>query len=323
MSSSNESGTRVEYRCLTCGTERSVTSEYCPKCSNPPPWMNDVRNVENMIKERETSRVRAAVTLARELASAHRGGPPVSTGAVIGFVLSMMYQRMILVVGSILGVVLVLLQVALLYQQNAIVQTQASAALLERVQRTERIIGGVYGLFRDLASVLISADQLLSGPFEEPTCEGIRCNEALDAVPSVLRFQGALSGAATSGAVAFDPMSSDVIMLPITCGAGREFSMEFFSNLNALLAYAALHDSEQVQAASYILARESRHELSGVSQREAQDVLRDPSVQYMTARRLLKSVQRGVNELRAACGERLARDEDALGKMRDLLDAER
>ena len=126
--------------CPFCHVRVSDGTEICSNCGERFPWITHIDQIQGLIKERESNRVRAALTLAEELYGAARGGKPVSVAAIKGFVTALLVPRMVIVAGSVIAGLVLIAQTFILYKQTQFLDIQARAAQIEQEARLrERI----------------------------------------------------------------------------------------------------------------------------------------------------------------------------------------
>ena len=126
--------------CPFCHVRVSDGTEICSNCGERFPWVTHIDQIQGLIKERESNRVRAALTLAEELYGAARGGKPVSVAAIKGFVTALLVPRMVIVAGSVIAGLVLIAQTFILYKQTQFLDIQARAAQIEQEARLrERI----------------------------------------------------------------------------------------------------------------------------------------------------------------------------------------
>lgn len=118
--------------------------------------MTQIDRIQDLIKERESNRVRAAVTLTEELYGAARGGKPVSVAAIKGFVAALLVPRMVIVAGSVIAGLVLIAQTFILYKQTQFLDIQARAAQIEQETRLRERITPLQAL-TSYWSVLVSA----------------------------------------------------------------------------------------------------------------------------------------------------------------------
>jgi hypothetical protein len=109
----------------------------CAQCGQLFPWSRDFHSLQDQLKERETSRLRATYTLVEELLAAGRSGKPLSLSAVKGFVTAWLFPRTVIVLGSLLAGAVLSAQTYILYRQTNLLRVQADAAKIEQ-ERTLR-----------------------------------------------------------------------------------------------------------------------------------------------------------------------------------------
>lgn len=127
--------------CPFCQEAVPAEARACPSCSKPFPWVAVAEKLREEMKERETNRGRATMTLLDEVVGAARGQRPVSLAAVKGFAFAWLFPRALIVLGSIATALLIAAQTVILYQQTQLLKTQAQSSLVDQAERMrERIV---------------------------------------------------------------------------------------------------------------------------------------------------------------------------------------
>jgi uncharacterized protein YjbI with pentapeptide repeats len=121
------------FQCPYCQTKNSIGSTLCSGCSQRFPWSNEVEDLRNEIKSREPSRVRAVLTLADEIQSWAAGGKPPSPAAIKGLIYSLLFPRLVLVVGSVAASAVLIAQTVIMYRQNEILSAQTTLSTAQSV----------------------------------------------------------------------------------------------------------------------------------------------------------------------------------------------
>lgn len=114
----------MQLQCPYCEADNVHDAKVCLSCKQGIAWVKHLHLIEDDIKSREPSRVRATITLIEEAIRAKNGGPGVSIAAVKGFATAWLMPRAMLVIGSIIGGLMIALQTAILFQQNSLVAEQ-------------------------------------------------------------------------------------------------------------------------------------------------------------------------------------------------------
>lgn len=128
--------------CPYCkGALRPIDTKQCPSCQATFPWDRGIadlkRELQLELKERETGRIRATLTLVDEVFSHAKGGPPVTLAAIKGFVNAWLLPRVVVVVGSMLAALVLIVQTWILFQQTRLIDVQARAARFEQEVLTQ------------------------------------------------------------------------------------------------------------------------------------------------------------------------------------------
>jgi hypothetical protein len=104
----------------------------CVSCNVLFPWVVDRERLRDEMKEREPNRVRATITLVQELFGWARGEGPPSIAAVRGLVFAWLFPRALIVLGSVIGGLALLLQTWILWNQTALLKSQAVTAQMQQ-----------------------------------------------------------------------------------------------------------------------------------------------------------------------------------------------
>lgn len=118
------------FACPFCEARCNSKSSSCDHCGEPFPWSSAVEVLRDDIRTREPSRIRALLNLAEEIQEWVAGGKPPSPAAIKGVVYSLVFPRLVLVVGSIAASIVLIAQTIIMYRQNEILdaQTRLSSA---------------------------------------------------------------------------------------------------------------------------------------------------------------------------------------------------
>jgi hypothetical protein len=127
--------------CPYCSQRVGSQTSSCANCNKIFPWSIETDRLQEQMKERETSRVRATVTLVQEALETARGGRPVSLSAIKGFVTAWLFPRAVVVIGSLLGGVVLVAQTYILWNQTRLLDLQTKAAQLEQVVQIRDRLG--------------------------------------------------------------------------------------------------------------------------------------------------------------------------------------
>lgn len=127
--------TDEELLCPYCKEACPHGASACSSCGASFPWVREIAELRDQIKERETSRLRATTTLVDELFRASRGERAVSLAALKGFVGAWLFPRALIVIGSLAGVILLGMQTYILWSQSKMLTSQAEAAKEDRANR--------------------------------------------------------------------------------------------------------------------------------------------------------------------------------------------
>ena len=92
-----------ETLCPFCRASMSGDAARCSKCGTAMPWDTQIRALHDEIKSRESSRLRATITLVEEAFDAFSKGKPISLSAIKGLLTAWFFPRAIIVLGSVIG----------------------------------------------------------------------------------------------------------------------------------------------------------------------------------------------------------------------------
>lgn len=137
--------TQTTISCPSCGQKTVSDSRSCASCQAAFPWSLQFERLEDQIKERESNRIRATATLVQEAFEAAKGGKPISLAAIKGFVASWIFPRAVVVLGSLLGVIVLVAQTYILWNQTRLLELQARAAQLEQVVKIRDRLASISG----------------------------------------------------------------------------------------------------------------------------------------------------------------------------------
>src|SRR5687768_16409259 len=98
------------FACFSCNAICDPGRDHCASCAAIFPWVAELRDLRNAMKESEPSRFRATAVLADELVHALRGEGRVSPSAMKGFLFAWLLPRVVVVLGSLLATVVLCVQ---------------------------------------------------------------------------------------------------------------------------------------------------------------------------------------------------------------------
>jgi hypothetical protein len=127
--------TDEELLCPYCKEKCPSGASACSGCGATFPWVREIAEIRDQLKERETSRLRATTTLVDELFRSSRGEGAVSLSALKGFVGAWLFPRALIVIGSLAGVIILGMQTYILWSQSKMLASQAEAAKEDRANR--------------------------------------------------------------------------------------------------------------------------------------------------------------------------------------------
>lgn len=159
----------TNIKCPYCRGSIVADAATCLHCQEPLPWASEIARLQEQLKERETSRLRATFTLVDELMGASKSGKPVSMAAIKGFITSWLFPRTVIILGSLLGGAVLVAQTVILYNQTNLLDTQAKAAQIEQEGKLRERIANLSNFA--IAAKLIHTIYSEEGP-EAPCAEG-------------------------------------------------------------------------------------------------------------------------------------------------------
>lgn len=212
--------------CPYCRAACAEGAEVCPQCQAQYPWMWEIGQLRNELKKRETSRLRATMTLVDEMA---RG--KVSREALRGFVGAWLFPRTAIVIGSVIGALVLIVQTYIIWSQTELLAYQAEASKVERAERLrERLaIVGNYREKLDLITHSMGAD------LELTSCEGQACTDA-PVMPLIYKLADVFSGT---------PPSEEMDVILRTVDVFAEFRTN--ENLPPIMGKFSLADYHQMR----------------------------------------------------------------------------
>lgn len=171
----------TQLYCPYCRAEVAESDARCDACQIRFPWAVRDEQIEQTIKERETSTLRATMTLAAEVYAYARGGQPPSFAAMKGFLTAWLFPRVIIAVGSILATAVLVAQTAIIWRQTQLLEVQADAAQLDRVERLrarvsrfDKHINNLSSMKRGLQAMERAAANCDTGCQNEPMISAIQ-----------------------------------------------------------------------------------------------------------------------------------------------------
>lgn len=170
--------------CPFCQEPHPAEAQACPSCLKPFPWMAAAEKLREEMKERETNRGRATMTLLEEVVGAAKGERPVSLAAVKGFAFAWLFPRALIVLGSIATGLLIAAQTMILYQQTRLLRMQAQSSQVDQAERMrDRIVDT-----NSLADRLALVSRSLERGGTAIDCEG--CAVSMMSAMTELRNEG-------------------------------------------------------------------------------------------------------------------------------------
>lgn len=121
-----------ETLCPFCRAPMSDDAARCSKCGTIMPWDLRIRVLHDEIKSRESSRLRATITLVEEAFDAFSQGKPISLSAIKGLLTAWFFPRAIIVIGSVIGGLILAVQTWILWNQTQFLALQSRAAQVEQ-----------------------------------------------------------------------------------------------------------------------------------------------------------------------------------------------
>lgn len=113
-------------KCPYCHNPLADEISPCPACTEELPWIVGDSRIVALVKERETSRIRAIATFVQDLESYVRRGTPFPIHALRGLVTALLLPRVVLVAGGMLAALAGGTQVWILYQQTVLMERQTT-----------------------------------------------------------------------------------------------------------------------------------------------------------------------------------------------------
>jgi uncharacterized protein YjbI with pentapeptide repeats len=171
--------------CPFCAAPNPPDAKECQSCKRPFPWASAEERITNAIKERETNRVRATMTLIEDLYGTLQKGKASPLSSLKGLIFSLLFPKAILIVGSIFGGALLAVQTAIIYQQYKLQEAQNSLIL----RQTTIEIFDKTGRFKEM----LSASQIDSNckplpPESRPANDSIWAKSNQSATRQIVRF---------------------------------------------------------------------------------------------------------------------------------------
>jgi hypothetical protein len=103
-------------------------------------WHKEIKRLEGLIKERETSRFRATTTLIQDIVKSYKEDKKVPMSSVKGFIFSLLFPRATIIIASILGTIFVIIQTIILIHQNDIMERQNTLMAFEQTSSIREIL---------------------------------------------------------------------------------------------------------------------------------------------------------------------------------------
>lgn len=144
--------------CVYCQKQTAEELSSCTHCGKEFPWSKEAKRLEDSIKVRETSRLRAAMTFFKDYQKAQKTGEPIPIASVKGLLNAWLFRSgaLFIAIGALATTIFGGLQILLLCQQSKIMADQTE--VMERQVDLE-----TFGYLNQIKSYLQRAPIDLSG----------------------------------------------------------------------------------------------------------------------------------------------------------------
>ena len=193
--------TTIQKQCPFCRHPYAEVQGACATCKVAYPWVESIAEIKTQLKERETNRARATLTVIDELLGAARGGKPVSASALKGLVFAWLYPRTVIVIGSLVSLLLLIMQTAIIYKQTDLLAGQTEAAQFEQAEKLRQRSQELVDLSQRLSDTQLFFAGLAKPDFRcQGPCRNSRLEDLLPALKGrQFRFDGSDEALAQAG----------------------------------------------------------------------------------------------------------------------------
>lgn len=161
--------------CPYCSTSLENGAKRCASCNSSLPFAleEEIKNLHNLMKERETNRLRATTTLIDEIICSTRENRPISLAPIKGFIASWLVPKTVIMLGSIIGGILLLAQTYIIFQQTQLLSVQTEAAQIDQALKLREKIANTKKSSLNIEKII----SIYSKQINSPDCAKFSCDK--------------------------------------------------------------------------------------------------------------------------------------------------